>query len=422
MLNGQSIYSTGEWKMNSWKFLNDAIDSLAGNKLRTVLTMLGIVIGVASVVSMMAIGQGASSSITSQIESMGTNLLYVMANNQGTNPQPVTLSDASAITGSGGAPSVLAVAPSVQRSMDVTYAGTSTTTTIMGVTPEYSTVRNTSVASGRFITQADIDSYATVAILGTDVVEDLFGSSAGVLGQKIRIGSNLYQIIGILKSSGGTSMGSSDNQVIVPISTAQVRIITRSSAHDEVNQISVQVIDSEHVNSAISEVSAILRSRHGIRNGSDDDFNVMSQESFTEAATAIIGVLTVFLGGIAAISLLVGGIGIMNIMLVSVIERTREIGLRKAVGARDSDILLQFLVESLIIGLTGGIVGVLIGWGISHLIKGVAAFGNSTLNPVISAGSIFLAVGFSVAVGLVFGIYPANRAAKLEPVEALRTE
>lgn len=408
--------------MNSWKFLKDAVGSLAANKLRTALTMLGIVIGVASVISMMAIGQGASSSITSQIESMGTNLLYVTANNQGSNPQPVTLSDAEAIVDSGGAPSVLSVAPSVQRSMDVTYAGASTTTTVMGVTPDYSTVRNTVVESGRFITLADIENYATVAVIGADVVEELFGSSAGVLGQKIRIGSNLYQVVGILESRGGTSIGSSDNQVIVPLSTAQVRIITRSSAHDEVNQISVQVVDSDHVNSAISEITAILRARHDIRADEDDDFNVLSQESFTEAATEITGVLTVFLGGIAAISLLVGGIGIMNIMLVSVIERTREIGLRKAVGARDSDIMMQFLVESLIIGFTGGIIGVLIGWGISRLMQGVAAFGNSTLNPVISAGSILLAVGFSVAVGLIFGLYPANRAAKLEPVEALRTE
>lgn len=408
--------------MNSWKFLKDAAESLAANKLRTALTMLGIVIGVASVVSMMAIGEGASTSITSQIESMGTNLLYVMANNQGTNPQPVTLADAEVIMNSEGAPSVLSVAPSVQRSMDVTYAGTSTSTTVMGVTPDYSTVRNTSVETGRFISQTDIENYDTVAVIGADVVDELFGSSTGVLGQKIRIGSNLYQVVGILESRGGTSIGSSDNQVIVPLSTAQVRIITRSSAHDEVNQISVQVIDSDHVNSAISEISAILRARHNIRTDDDDDFNILSQEAFTEAASQITGVLTIFLGGIAAISLLVGGIGIMNIMLVSVIERTREIGLRKAVGARDSDILLQFLVESLIIGLAGGIIGVLAGWGISRLILGVAAFGNSALNPVISAGSVFLAVSFSVVVGLVFGLYPANRAAKLEPVEALRTE
>jgi len=408
--------------MNSLKFLNDAIVSLTANKLRTALTMLGIVIGVASVVSMMAIGQGASSSITSQIESMGTNLVYITAINQGSNPQPVTLSDAEAIVSSGGAPSILAVASSVQRSMDVAYAGTSTTTTVMGVTTNYSTVRNTPVESGRFISQSDIDNHATVAVIGRDVIDELFGSEVGVLGQKIRISSNLYQIVGILEKKGGTAIGSSDNQVIVPISTAQVRIISGSQARDEVSQISVQVADADHVSSAISEVTTILRARHNIRLDDEDDFNVLSQEAFTEAATEITGVLTVFLGGIAAISLLVGGIGIMNIMLVSVIERTREIGLRKAVGARDSDILLQFLIESLIIGLAGGILGVLGGLGISRLIKGVAAIGNTSLNPVVSLSSILLAVGFSVAVGLIFGLYPANRASKLEPVEALRTE
>ncbi len=408
--------------MTKTKFFTDAIESLSANKLRTTLTMLGIVIGVASVISMLAIGNGASSSITSSIESMGTNLLYVMANNQGTNPQPVTLADADAIIDSGGAPSVVAVAPVVQRSMDVTYAGTSTTTTVMGVTPNYSTVRNTPVESGRFITQTDIDDHATVAVIGADVVDELFGSSVGVLGQKIRIGSNLYLVVGILDTKGGDSIGSSDNQVIVPLSTAQVRIITRSSAHDEVSQISVQVVDAEHVQSAITEVTSILRSRHDIKGDDEEDFNVMSTEAFTEAATSITGIMTVFLGGIAGISLLVGGIGIMNIMLVSVIERTKEIGLRKAVGARDSDIMLQFMVESLIIGLAGGILGVLLGWLISSLIKGVATFGSTTLTPEISLGSVIMAVGFSVAVGLVFGIYPANRASKLEPVEALRTE
>jgi putative ABC transport system permease protein len=292
----------------------------------------------------------------------------------------------------------------------------------MGVTPNYSSVRNQTLSSGRFITQQEMDNHATVAVIGSSIVDDLFGSSNGVLGQKIRIGSNLYQIIGLLASSGGTSFGSSDNQVIVPLTTAQVRIITRSRTYDEVNLISVQVKDAESINSAISEVTSILRSRHDIRSGQADDFNVLSQEAFTQAATQITGIMTIFLGGIAGISLLVGGIGIMNIMLVSVVERTREIGLRKAVGARDSDILLQFLIEALIIGLTGGLVGVLAGWGISSLISKIASSSSTTLNAQITVGSVLLAVLFSIAIGLVFGLYPANRAAKLEPVEALRTE
>ena len=217
-------------------------------------------------------------------------------------------------------------------------------------------------------------------------------------------------------------MGSSDNQVYLPITTAQSRLITRSSAHEEVNLISVSTINSEVMDDAMNEVTNILRARHNISGDDEDDFSILSQEVFTEAAESITGVLTVFLGGIAAISLLVGGIGIMNIMLVSVIERTKEIGLRKAVGARDRDIMLQFMVESLIIGLVGGIIGVLLGWGISSAIGSVAMMGGTALNAEISIDSVLLAVTFSVTVGLVFGIYPASRAAKLEPVEALRTE
>jgi len=408
--------------MNSWKFIKDAISSLNANKLRTALTMLGIVIGVAAVISMLAIGQGASSSITSQIESMGTNLIYVTTNRDPNNYRPLTLSDAAAITESGGTASVLEVAPSVTTSSTVTYSGASISTTILGVTPEYSTVRNESVETGRFITSEDMEDYDTVAVIGSDVVEDLFGTATNPLGRKVRIGSNLYQVVGVLKDKGGTSIGSSDNQVLVPITTAQVRIITQTGTYQEVSLISVAAASTESIDSAINEVSNIMRSRHNIQSEEDDDFMVMSQEAFTEAATQITGVLTVFLGGIAAISLLVGGIGIMNIMLVSVIERTREIGLRKAVGARNSDIMLHFLVESLIIGLTGGLLGVLLGWGISSLISGVAAFGSTSLNAKITLDSVMLSVLFSIAVGLVFGLYPARRASRLEPVEALRTE
>lgn len=408
--------------MNSWRFLKEALESLSVNKLRTALTMLGIVIGVAAVVSMIAIGEGASSSITSSIESMGTNLIYVSRAYENSNPQPLTLADAQAIVESGGAPSVMAVAPSVQTSMQVIYGGESTSTTILGVTPDYAIVRNTAVASGRFITQADIDSRATIVILGSDVVEEIFGSDIGVLGEKIRIGNNLYEVVGILETSGGTSIGSADNQVIVPLTTALSRLMARTSAKDEVNLISVSAVNSDAISSAITEISSILRSRHKIHTGEDDDFSIFSQETMTEAATSITGVLTVFLGGIAAISLLVGGIGIMNIMLVSVIERTKEIGLRKAVGARNRDILMQFMVESLIIGLTGGILGVLLAWLLTLIIKNIASASSFMLNPVITIDSVLLAVLFSLAIGLLFGIYPANRASKLEPVEALRTE
>ena len=356
--------------MNSWRVFKEAIESLASNKLRTGLTMLGIVIGVAAVLSMTAIGQGASSSITSSIESMGTNLLFISRafSDDNSNPQALTLADAEALVDSGGAPSVAAVAPVVNASRTVVYGDNSTSTTIMGVTPDYATVRSTTVSSGRFISEEDIDGSSTVAVLGSDVVDDLFGSDVGVVGQKIRISNMLYEVVGILESSGGTSSGSSDNQIIVPITTAFSRLVARSNANDEVDMIYVSAVDSESMDSATSEITSILRSRHKINSDEDDDFNIMSQESMTEAASSITGVLTIFLGGIAAISLLVGGIGIMNIMLVSVIERTKEIGLRKAVGARNNDILMQFMAEALIIGTGRRFVGCGAGlwFGIPH--------------------------------------------------------
>ena len=407
---------------NSWRFLKEALESLNANKLRTGLTMLGIVIGVAAVISMLAVGKGAESSITGSIETMGSNLLFVKVNEDATNPKPLTLADAEAIVESGGAPSVLAVAPTVSQNMEVSFSGNSISTSITGLTPNYAYVRNEEVSAGRFISQQDIDNHATVAVIGTDIVAELFGSNAEALASKLRIGNNLYQVVGVLESKGGTSFGSSDNQVYVPITTAQSRLFTRSSAYEEVDLISVGATSPEVMSDAMNEVTSILRARHRIIGDEENDFEVFSQDAFTEAAESITGVLTVFLGGIAAISLLVGGIGIMNIMLVSVIERTKEIGLRKAVGARDQDIMLQFIVESLIIGLVGGIIGVLFGWGISSAISNVAMMGGTVMNAEMSLDSILLAVIFSISVGLVFGIYPARRAANLEPVEALRTE
>lgn len=409
--------------MNSWRFIKEALESLAANKLRTVLTMLGIVIGVAAVISMTAIGEGASSSITSSIESMGTNLIYVSrANNDNSNPQALTLADAEAIIESGGAPHVMAVAPAVQTSRTVVYGGESISTTVMGVTPDYEIVRNTPIASGRYITQEDIDNHATIAVLGSDVVDEIFGSDINVIGQKIRIGNMLYEVVGILESAGGTAVGSADNQVIVPVTTALTRLVARSSASDEISMLSVSAVDADSTDLAISEITSILRSRHNINSDEDSDFSIFSMETMTEAASSITGVFTIFLGGIAAISLLVGGIGIMNIMLVSVIERTKEIGLRKAVGAKNKDILLQFLIESLIIGLIGGLLGVLMAWGITKIIENIAIAANYGFSAVITPNSALLAVLYAVGIGVIFGIYPANRASKLEPVEALRTE
>jgi len=405
---------------NTWRFIREALKSLNGNKLRTGLTMLGIVIGVAAVVSMLAVGEGAESSITDTIEGMGTNLLFISVDNDVTNPEPLTLSDAEVLADPENASYISMVAPSVSDNKEISFSGNSMTTSITGLTPEYATVRNETIEVGRFITDEDVDESATVVVIGMDIVDELFdGTIADALGSKLRITNNLYQVVGILESSGGTGMGSSDGQVYVPISTANTRLITRSSAYDEVNMIYVSALNSEVMDEATDEITSLLRAQHKLTGDDEDDFSVFSQETFTEAATEITGIMKVFLGGIAAISLLVGGIGIMNIMLVSVIERTKEIGLRKAVGARDKDIMMQFVVESLIIGFAGGLIGVLFGWGISSVIDNVAG---STLNAKMSWDAILLSVTFSITVGLVFGIYPAQRAAKLEPVEALRTE
>jgi len=409
--------------MKQYKMLiREALQSLNANKLRAALTMLGIIIGVASVVSMMGIGKGAAASITSSIESVGTNLLFITKDNRVTNPQPLTLMDADAIRNSTLINTIAEVAPAIQTSAYISYGGNSMSSDIIGVTPEYEYVRNSNTSIGSFISSQDIDERSTVAVIGVDIVDEFFNSAADAMGKKIRIGNYLYTVIGVLIEKGGTSIGSSDNQVLIPLTTAQARIISRLGGPNEVSIISVSANSAQDVDMAQTQLSNLLMSRHDISNEDDADFQIFTQESMTEAATSIAGVLTIFLGGIAAISLLVGGIGIMNIMLVSVMERTREIGLRKAVGARNSDILTQFLFESFLISLIGGLVGILLAWIISMVIKAIAASGATTLNPLITWDSILLATIFSIAVGIVFGLYPANRAAKLEPVEALRME
>jgi putative ABC transport system permease protein len=409
--------------MNIRKLITEALHSLSSNKLRTGLTMLGIIIGVAAVVSMMAIGKGAQTSITNRIQSMGTNLVFVSKDSTVTKAAPITLMDSNAIAKLKESSSVIAqVAPSVQTNTTMEYAGNSTFVQLIGSTPNYQSVRNVSLSSGSFFTQDDYENSASVAVIGANVVTNLFSKDPQVIGKKVVMGNNVFTVIGIIGSQGGTSAGTNDNQVIVPLTTAQVRLVTRSSIKDQINLISISASSPDTVNTVISEVKSLMNSRHNISSSGKSDFTVLSQEAITATATSVADILTVFLGGIGAISLLVGGIGIMNIMLVSVVERTREIGLRKALGARDSDILNQFMIESLIIGLTGGILGVLVGWGISQVIHVLASSGSNPLNPVVTVDVVLMATIFSIAVGLVFGIYPARRAAKLEPVEALRTE
>ncbi|NPV76116.1 MAG: FtsX-like permease family protein [Anaerolineae bacterium] len=408
--------------MNLGQAVLEALESLNSNKLRSGLTILGIVIGVAAVIAMLAVGEGAQQTITGAISGVGTNLLFVFSGNfqeEVRNPQPLTLADVDALRDQFQAPSVANVAPVINGQVRVSYSGEQATTTVNGVTPDYAVVRNYNVTEGEFINDEHLLGQASVALLGPEVAQKLFGRKDGVVGETVRIEGQPFRVIGLLESKGGGAFGSQDDVVMIPFTTAKSRVLRRT--RDRVDVIFVQALDAEYVDEATDEISQILRSRHRIMLG-PDDFTVFSQEDFVQTARTITGVFTIFLGGIAGISLLVGGIGIMNIMLVSVTERTREIGLRKALGARKRDILIQFLTESSLLSMLGGIIGIGFGWLISFAVGRIAAANNTPFTPSVGMNAILLATLFATAVGLFFGIYPANRAANLEPVEALRYE
>ena len=409
--------------MNLSQVIFEALESISSNKLRSGLTVLGIVIGVAAVIAMLAVGNGAQDSITGSISGIGTNLLFVFRGGQGQNnrnEQPLTLQDAEALNDPFAAPSVAAVSPVLQTNAEVTYGGEVTTTSIVGALPSYFPVRNLAVTEGEALSEEHVLGRASVAVIGPETADKLFGRREGLTGETIRIGGAPFRIIGVLESKGGGSFGSEDDRVVIPLTTAQTRLVRRG-VRDQVDIIFVQAVSAEQVPAASQEVTDILSQRHRTEIGAPD-FTVFSQEDFLSTAATITGVLTIFLGGIAAISLLVGGIGIMNIMLVSVTERTREIGLRKALGARRRDILVQFLTESSLLSLLGGVIGILLGWLIAAIVGRVAVAMGTAFTPRVGVDSVLLATIFSAAVGLFFGIYPANRAAGLEPVEALRYE
>ncbi len=414
--------------------LLEAIESLNGNKLRSGLTMLGIVIGVAAVIAMLAVGDGAQASITGSISSIGTNLLFVFKGSadgppgpgdrngggSGKNDRPLTLADAAAIADPFAAPSVAAVAPVIQGNGTITFNGENSTTMISGVTADYSTVRNLELAEGDFINGEQMNGRMSVVVLGPETADLLFGRHDGIVGETIRIEGQPFRIIGVLVAKGGGAFGSEDNAAYIPYTTAQARLIKRES-RDEIDVLYVQATTAEAVPQAADEISNILRQRHRTPIG-DDDFTVFTQQDFLQIFETITGVFKIFLGGVAGISLLVGGIGIMNIMLVSVTERTREIGLRKALGARKKDILLQFLTESSLLSLLGGLIGIIFGWLIAFGLGKLATATGNNFTPIVSANAILLSTSFSAIIGLFFGIYPASRAANLEPVEALRYE
>ncbi|MCE1254097.1 MAG: ABC transporter permease [Anaerolineae bacterium] len=400
----------------------EALESLNSNKMRSALTILGIVIGVAAVIAMLAVGEGAQNTITGSINDIGSNLIFVIGrNNQETvrNPKPFTMADANALKDPFLAPSIVEVAPVLQATLNVTYSKEQRQVTINGITPEFLSMRNYTVSEGELINADHLTGNASVALIGVDTAKNLFDTTEGVVGQTIRIEGQPFRIIGLLTPKGGGAMGSQDNIILVPFNTAQSRLIRREN--NKVDVVYMQALDADSVNAAVEEITQILRSRHRITIG-PDDFTVMSQKDIVSTVQSITGVFTIFLGGVAGISLLVGGIGIMNIMLVSVTERTREIGLRKALGARKRDILIQFLTESSLLSLLGGIIGIILGWLLAFIIGKIAAAAGTPFNPVVGLSAIAMATVFSTVVGLFFGIYPANRAASLAPVEALRYE
>jgi putative ABC transport system permease protein len=413
--------------MKLYRLILEALDSLNANKMRSMLTVLGIVIGVAAVIAMLSIGRGAQASITSRIESIGTNLIYVTpgSTNQGGiqsgagTAGTLTLDDANALTGLQG---VEAVASVTNSFVQVVYQGQNTRTRLMGVTPDYDTVSSLNLADGVFISEQEQSARSLVVVLGSAVAEDLFGSTGGVVGQRVRLNGQPYKVIGVLESKGGTGFLNQDDQVFIPLSTALYRLVGNSQFRGSsvIGQIVIKATDSRVVDQVVSEVTSTMRDLHGTIEGADD-FTVTSQQATLAAATQVADTLTIFLGGIAGISLAVGGIGIMNIMLTTVSERTHEIGLRKAVGAKRQDILMQFLVESMVLSLLGGLIGVALGWGIASLM-GQVQFSGTAITPVVGLDSVLLATLFSMAVGLFFGIYPATRASRLQPVEALRYE
>lgn len=415
--------------MNLVESLRVALGSLTTNKMRSALTMLGIIIGVAAVITLVSLGQGVQKMVAEQIKGAGANLLFILPGRlqggeglaaQSSSPS-LTYDDAQALADPLNVPYVTAVAPQLSGSARVSYADNDLFISVTGITPEAVPVNDLRVAYGEFIGSSHLHARSRVAVLGSGVVDDLFPPGLYPLGQNIKVNGLPFRVIGVLEEKGATAFGGQDDVVWVPLTTAYARLFPQQrnlSGEYLVSTIYAEVVSEDHLDAAKEEITRVLRQRHDIGLGDDDDFSVISQTEMVSMMETITGVLTLFLGAIAGISLLVGGIGIMNIMLVSVTERTREIGIRKAVGAKRRDILLQFLVEAVVLSLLGGVVGIALGYLGSNLVSGLSA----DLTAYTSPSAVLLATGFSIAVGVFFGIYPAARASGLDPIEALRYE
>ncbi|MCX6786003.1 MAG: ABC transporter permease [Candidatus Komeilibacteria bacterium] len=401
--------------------LEETFSALLANKVRTFLTILGIVIGISSVIAMLAIGQGAQGTITDSIQSIGSNLIIVtpgaqrgvgitVSGGRGT-AKSLKLSDATAISQQ--VPSIAAIAPEVSGRYQITAPGQNTNTQVVGTVPEYTTVKNLDIAEGSFISSQNIDSADKVAVIGPTVRDDLFGTDAEVIGQTIRINKMEFKIIGLTAAKGGSGFGSQDNLIYIPLSTAQRYL----SGDEYVTTISVSAASADSTTAVQQAITDLLLARHNIADPTLADFSTMNQADIAATATSVTQTFTILLAAIAGISLLVGGIGIMNMMLTTVTERTREIGLRKSIGAKKRDISRQFLTEAVTLTLISGLLGVILGWAVSF---GISYFG--VMQTRVSLSSIVLAVSVAAAIGIIFGYYPAKRAASLNPIEALRYE
>lgn len=410
--------------MKFWMAVEIALTALRANRLRSALTMLGIVIGVAAVIAMVAVGSGATERIQQQIEAIGSNLILVIPGSITSNGvrlgsgATVTLSEDDARAIASECPAVAAVAPTVRGGAQVTYGNNNWATSIVGTTPDYLTIRDQMVVRGNPFSADDGSSGTKVALLGGTVSQNLFGS-ADPTGQTIRIKNVPFTVDGVLSAKGQSPTGQDqDDVILIPISTAKRQVVGASQANaGSIGAIMVQAVDAHSMDEAQSEIEALVRQRHRIQPRQDDDFTVRNLSDVFSAQESSARVMSILLGAIASVSLVVGGIGIMNIMLVSVTERTREIGLRIAIGARTRDLLAQFLVEAVTLSILGGIAGILVGVTASALISHFAGW-----NTLVSPTAIALAFVFSALVGVFFGYYPARKAALLDPIEALRYE